>query len=305
MQSRELSFNRSMTFEYGVASPISPGIVRMVAANASALTFKGTNTYLLGMTELAVIDPGPEDGTHRAAILKAAQGRPITHILVTHAHRDHVDGASALKAETGAQIYGFGRKAPAKPAVLPGITPTGAEFIDYDFTPDFRIGDGDVVEGRDWTLAAVHTPGHAPDHLCFALRGRSVLFSGDHVMAWNTTLVAPPEGAMADYIRSLQLLLKRGETVYLPGHGGRLEEPRRTVKAYLLHRRWREQSILAAIRTGSETVETIVPTVYPAIDESLSTAAGLSVLAHVEHLIARGLVTCDGTPTWDRRFAPA
>jgi glyoxylase-like metal-dependent hydrolase (beta-lactamase superfamily II) len=294
-----------MTFEYGVASPVSPGIVRIVAPNAGALTFKGTNTYLLGMTELAVIDPGPDDPAHRAAILKAAQGRPITHILVTHAHRDHVDGAGPLKAQTGAQIYGFGRKAPMKPAALPGITPTGAEFILYDFKPDVRIGDGDLVEGREWKLGAVHTPGHAPDHLCFALLGRGVLFSGDHVMAWNTTLVAPPEGSMADYIRSLQLLLKRRESVYLPGHGGRLEEPRRTVKAYLLHRRWREQSILAAIRDGSDTVEAIVPTVYPTIDESLSTAAGLSVLAHVEHLIARGLVTCDGTPTWDRRFAPA
>jgi glyoxylase-like metal-dependent hydrolase (beta-lactamase superfamily II) len=132
-----------------------------------------------------------------------------------------------------------------------------------------------------------------------------VLFSGDHVMAWNTTLVAPPEGSMADYVRSLQILLRRRETLYLPGHGGRLREPRRTVKAYLLHRRWREQSILAAIRDGSATVDTIVPAVYPAIDESLSKAAGLSVLAHVEHLVSRGLVTCDGTPAWDRRFAPA
>jgi glyoxylase-like metal-dependent hydrolase (beta-lactamase superfamily II) len=305
MQSRELTFKRSMTFEYGVASPISPGIVRIVASNPGPLTFKGTNTYLLGMTELAVIDPGPDDGAHRTAILEAAAGRPITHILVTHAHRDHVDGAAALKAATGAAIYGFGRSAPAQPAAHPGVTPTGAEFIDYNFTPDVRIGDGDAVEGRDWKLAAIHTPGHAPDHLCLALLGRGLLFSGDHVMAWNTTLVAPPEGSMADYIRSLQLLLKRRETVYLPGHGGRLEQPRRTVKAYLLHRRWREQSILAAIRGGSETVEAIVPAVYPAIDESLATAAALSVLAHVEHLIDRGLVTCDGTPTWDRRFAPA
>ncbi len=308
MQSRELSFNRAMTFEYGVASPISPGIVRLVAQNASPLTFKGTNTYLLGMTELAVIDPGPADPAHHAAILKAAQGRPITHILITHAHRDHVDGAAALKAATGAQIYGFGRDrlpAAAARATADTPTPTGAEFIDFGFAPDVRIGDGDVIEGRDWMLSAIHTPGHAPDHLCFALSGRSVLFSGDHVMAWNTTLVAPPEGSMGDYIRSLQLLLKRTESVYLPGHGGRLEEPRRTVKAYLLHRRWREQSILAAIRTGSETVDTIVPSVYPAIDENLATAAGLSVLAHVEHLIARGLVVCDGAPAWDRRFAPA
>lgn len=301
--SHELKFKTTMQFAYGEPAPVSPGIVRVVANNPSPLTFKGTNTYLIGMTELAVVDPGPRDAAHLAAILKAAAGRPIRQILVTHAHRDHVDGAAALKAATGAPILGYGREDLA--LGRPVVNPQGAEFIDYVFTPDVRLRDGDVVEEREWRLEAIHAPGHAPDHLCFALLGRSVLFSGDHVMAWNTTLVAPPEGSMADYVWSLQRLMDRAESIYLPGHGGRLDEPQRSVKAYLLHRRWREDQVLDAIREGIATIRSLVPVVYPTLDGRLANAAALSVQAHVEHLIARGLVTCDGSPTWECRLSPA
>lgn len=299
----ELTFNTAMQFAYGEPAPVSPGIVRIVAENPSPLTFKGTNTYLLGMTELAVIDPGPHDDAHLAAILKAAGSRPIRQIVVTHAHRDHADGARALKAATGAPVYGYGRETFAP--VGPETTPQGAEFIDYVFAPDVTIAHGDVIAEKEWRLEAIHTPGHAPDHLCFALAGRNILFSGDHVMAWNTTLVAPPEGAMADYVDSLARLLVRPESVYLPGHGGRLDDAPRTVRAYLLHRRWREEQVLEAIREGVGTIQSIVPVIYPTIDRKLSSAAALSVQAHVEHLIARGLVTCDGDPTWDRPLSPA
>jgi glyoxylase-like metal-dependent hydrolase (beta-lactamase superfamily II) len=300
----ELTFKTSMTFVYGEPSPISPGIVRIVANNPSPLTFKGTNTYLVGMTELAVIDPGPRDAAHQAAILKAAAGRPIRQILVTHAHRDHVDGAADLQAATDAPIFAFGREEIA--ALGPAATPQGAEFIDFVFKPDVKVADGDVIDAPEWRIEAIHTPGHAPDHLCFALSGRDILFSGDHVMAWNTTLVAPPEGAMADYVDGLERLLARAESAYLPGHGGRLDEAHRTVKAYLLHRRWREEQVLHAIREGAgTTIQAIVPVVYPTLDGRLQTAAALSVQAHVEHLIARGLVTCDGSPTWDRPLSPA
>ena len=299
----DLTFKTSMTFAYGVPAPVSPGVVRLVANNPSPLTFKGTNTYLVGMTELAVIDPGPADDAHRAAILKAAAGRPIRQIVVTHAHRDHVDGAAALSAATGAPVYGFGRSAIA--AEGPAIQPQGAEFIDYVFTPDVSVDHRDLIEGPEWTLEALHTPGHAPDHLCFALVGRNILFSGDHVMAWNTTLVAPPEGHMGDYVESLQTLLARRESVYLPGHGDRLEDPQRTVRAYLLHRRWREEQVLDAIRGGRGSVDAIVPVVYPTIDERLTRAAALSVQAHVEHLIARGLVTCDDGQTLSGSLSPA
>lgn len=299
----ELTFKTAMEFAYGEPAPVSPGIVRIVANNPSPLTFKGTNTYLVGMTELAVIDPGPRDDAHRAAILTAARGRPIRQILVTHAHRDHVDGADELKAETGATILGYGRD--EFDPIGPDTNPQGSEFIDFVFRPDVAVRHGDVIEGKEWRLQALYTPGHAPDHLCFALAGRSILFSGDHVMAWNTTLVAPPEGSMSDYIESLQMLLPRTETVFLPGHGGRIDDPQRTVRAYLLHRRWREEQVLDAIRGGAGTIQTMVPLIYPTLDSKLSSAAALSIQAHVEHLIARGLVTCDGFPTWDRPLSPA
>lgn len=301
--SQDLTFTTSMTFAYGIPAPVSPGVVRLVANNPSPLTFKGTNTYLVGMTELALIDPGPADDAHMEAILAAAAGRPIRQLIVTHAHRDHVDGAEALKAACGAPIYGYGRTTIAPEG--PAIQPQGSEFIDYVFAPDVRVDHGDIIQGAEWTLEALHTPGHAPDHLCFALLGRNILFSGDHVMAWNTTLVAPPEGHMGDYVASLQMLLARREKLYLPGHGDRLEDPQRTVRAYLLHRRWREEQVLEAIRGGRGSVDAIVPVVYPTIDERLTRAATLSVQAHVEHLIARGLVTCDDGQTLIGSLSPA
>lgn len=283
-----LAFKTAMTFAYGEALGMAPGIVRIVANNPGPFTFKGTNTYLVGTASLAVIDPGPADDAHVAAILKAAGRRRITHILSTHAHRDHVDAIPALKDKTGAKVCAYVR-APA--SVIPlANTPQGRDFIDLDLTPDIVLGHGDRISGEDWTLNAVHTPGHAPDHLCFALQGSNALFSGDHVMAWNTTIVAPPEGSMADYIRSLEILLDRKDGIYLPGHGGRLEDPQRTVKAYLLHRRWREQAILQAISDGAATAADVVAIVYPGIAGRLVTAATLTILAHVELLAAKGLV---------------
>jgi glyoxylase-like metal-dependent hydrolase (beta-lactamase superfamily II) len=297
-----------MEFEYGVAAPVSPGIVRIVANNPSPFTFKGTNTYLVGTTALAVIDPGPDDERHCDAILRAAGGRPISHILITHAHRDHIDGAPRLKSATGAITCSFGRSTSdrtANAAAVHAAGPSGTDFVNYGFEPDWWIQDGDAIEGEDWTLDAIHTPGHAPDHVCFALTGRRVLFSGDDVMAWNTTVIAPPEGNMADHMSSLERLLERNDRLYLPGHGGRIEEPLRTVKAYLIHRRWREQAILEAVQSGKRTIRDIVPVVYPDIGSELTLAASFSVLAHVEHLIARGLVACEGSPTLDRRLLPS
>ncbi len=297
-------FKTSMTFRYGHPEPMAPGVVRLVAPNPSPFTFKGTNTYLVGTAELAVIDPGPDDATHRAAILAAASGRPITHILVTHAHRDHSDGASPLARATGAPVVGFGRSgAPGRQDAA--HMPSGKEFVDHAFAPDIALQDAHVIENGDWSLEALHTPGHAPDHLCFALQGRRIVFSGDHVMAWNTTVIAPPEGRMADYTVSLEKLLQRRDRLYLPGHGGRMEKPLRAVKAYLVHRQWREQAILAAIRSGATTVPEVVRRVYSTIDARLIRAAELSVLAHVEYLTERRLVTCDRPLSLDQRFFPA
>jgi glyoxylase-like metal-dependent hydrolase (beta-lactamase superfamily II) len=294
--SEGLKFKTDMQFAYGVPSALAPGVERLVAGNASAFTFKGTNTYLVGTETLAVIDPGPDDPDHLAAILDAARRRPITHILVTHAHRDHVDGLAALKAATGAQTYGFRR------AALPGQSEGGdeaSEYVNAEYVPDTHIEGDDRIAGSDWELQALHTPGHAPDHLCFALRGSGIVFSGDHVMAWNTSVVAPPEGRMSDYLRSLELLLARDNEVLLPGHGGRILESRRTVKAYLLHRRWREQAILEAVRGGTNTVRKLLPLIYRDLPEEVLGAARLSLQAHMEHLVERGLIACDDAANVD------
>jgi glyoxylase-like metal-dependent hydrolase (beta-lactamase superfamily II) len=241
--------------------------MRLVAPNAGPLTFKGTNTYLVGKRRLAVVDPGPEDASHLAAILAAAAGRPITHIIATHAHRDHVDGIPALAMATGARTYAYRRS----------------------HIPEGGGGDPD----------AEYVGHHAPDHLCLALEGSSVAFSGDHVMAWNTSVVAPPEGRMSDYLRSLELLLGRSDKLLLPGHGGPIDEPRRTVKAYLLHRKWREQAILDAVRKGTNTVRALLPVIYRDLDKSVVGAATLSLRAHIDHLAERGLIACDDSSNVD------
>jgi glyoxylase-like metal-dependent hydrolase (beta-lactamase superfamily II) len=294
----ELSLKTAMEFEYGKPRELVPGVARLVANNPGPFTFKGTNTYIVGSTELCVIDPGPDDRSHFDATVRAVAGRPVTHILITHTHRDHIDGLERLREATGAKVCGYGRE-PTGP-VGQGISPSGGEFVRHEFRPDIALRDGKSIGGEGWALTAVHTPGHAPDHLCFRLEGRRILFSGDHVMAWNTTVVAPPEGRMAAYLASLERLLGAADTLYLPGHGGRLEEPERMVKAYLVHRQWREQAILGAIKGGHRTIEEIVALVYRGIDRRLVTAASLSVQAHVLHLIDRGLVTCQGAPTFDR-----
>ena len=296
-----LPLRTTMNFAYGVPRELSPGVVRIVANNPNHFTFKGTNTYLLGSRDLALIDPGPEDGNHLAAILAAAAPRRITHILITHTHRDHTDGLPALLAATGAKTAGFGRRAANRGTKR--TSPSGGEFVDQDFLPDIPLQDGARLEGDGWAVTAVHTPGHAPDHLCFALEGTRLLFSGDHVMGWNTSVVAPPEGNMAAYLRSLERLTERSDEVYYPGHGGQVEDPQRVVKAYLLHRRMREQAILDCIRKGTDTVRAIVPVVYKGLDPKLLNAASLSVLAHVEHLIERGLVRCESPLSSDRALS--
>ncbi len=299
----ELSFKKTMEFEYGVPAALAPGVVRLVANNPSPFTFKGTNTYIVGTSELALIDPGPDDPAHFDAIMRTVAGRKVSHVLITHTHRDHTDGLAKVRAVTGAKTCGYGRT-----ALKPGdarLSPSGSEFVDQDFAPDIVMKHGDRLSGPGWDLEAVFTPGHAPDHLCFALADRRLLFSGDHVMAWNTTVVAPPEGNMADYMASLDRLLARAanDDIYLPGHGGRIDNPDRVVRAFIVHRTWREQAILGAIRDGTSTVRAIVSLVYQDLDARLVTAACLSVLAHVEHLISRGLVWCDGPPTFDRQLA--
>jgi glyoxylase-like metal-dependent hydrolase (beta-lactamase superfamily II) len=298
----ELPFKTTMNFAYDAPRELAQGVVRLVANNPNHFTFKGTNTYLVGTDTLALIDPGPEDPAHLEAILAAAGKRPISHVVITHTHRDHTDGLPALLAATGAKTAGFGRRVANRGTVR--TSPSGGEYVEKDFIPDVPLVDGQRLEGEGWALTAVHTPGHAPDHLCFALEGTGILFSGDHVMGWSTSVVAPPEGNMGAYIRSLQLMTERSaDRVYFPGHGGQIEDPMRLVKAYLLHRRMREQAVLECIRAGTNTARTIVPVIYKGLDPRLVNAATLSVLAHVEHLIERGLVCCDFPLSADRALS--
>jgi glyoxylase-like metal-dependent hydrolase (beta-lactamase superfamily II) len=269
------------------------------------MTFKGTNTYIVGTRTLAVIDPGPGkvDPDHCAAILRAAAGRPISHIVLTHTHHDHYDTLAELAAATKALVAGFGRKPAADRPTRIGAD--GREASTVTFEPDIVLRDGDMLAGDGWRLRALHTPGHAPDHLCFALEGTGALLSGDHVMAWNTSVVIPPDGRMSDYMASLEKLRGRGDTLYLPGHGGKLAEPERMVRAYLIHRRMREDSILGAIRERPRPIAEIVTLLYPGLDPKLVKAATFSVEAHVEHLIEKGLVAGGDPSRADRPLYPA
>ncbi|HUS96278.1 MAG TPA: MBL fold metallo-hydrolase [Hyphomicrobiaceae bacterium] len=287
----DIEFRTDMAFSYGEPTMVVPEVRRLVANNPSVFTFKGTNTYILGSNALAIIDPGPDDDAHFEATMRAVGRRRVSHILITHTHRDHIDGLPRLAKATGATICGFGRASPESGARK--VSPSGTEFVDEGFVPDLVLKDGDEVAGDGWAVRAMFTPGHAPDHLCFAMPDQNVIFSGDHVMGWNTSVVAPPEGNMQDYMASLERMAEGADAVYFPGHGGRIEKGSRIARAYLVHRRLREQSILEAIQGGHGTIKDIVTLIYRELDPRLFRAASLSVEAHVDHLIERGRVAKD------------
>jgi glyoxylase-like metal-dependent hydrolase (beta-lactamase superfamily II) len=290
--SAELAFNRSVDVDYGVAEDVAPGVRRIVANNPSPYTFLGTNTYLVGSGDIAIIDPGPGDERHVEAIAAATKGMRISHILITHSHRDHCDGARALQAALGGEILSFGPTETPRGAGAPGL---GSDFVDEDFVPDRKIKEGEEVRGSGYALDVLHTPGHAPDHLCFALVGQRTVFTGDHVMGWNTTVIAPPEGNMAKFLSSMQRLLTRHDKIFLPAHGGRVLTPQRVVKAYVMHRQWRENTILACLDEGGRTIPQIVAKIHGGLDPELKDAASLSVLAHLEYLIEKNMVMAEGT----------
>jgi glyoxylase-like metal-dependent hydrolase (beta-lactamase superfamily II) len=298
--SAELAFNRNVEVDYGVAEEVAHGVRRIVANNPGPYTFLGTNTYLVGHGKIAIIDPGPKDERHLSAIAAATKGERVTQILITHSHRDHCDGARALQALLGGEILAYGPTGSRRGAGAPGL---GDAFVDAAFVPDKTLDDGATIKGAGFALDVLHTPGHSPDHLCFALVGQRTVFTGDHVMGWNTTVVAPPEGNMAKFLISLERLLKRHDKIFLPGHGGRIQTPQRVAKAYLMHRRWREQTILACLDDGVCLIPRIVERLYGGLDTDLKQAAALSVLAHMEHLISRGLVAADGSPGLSAPFS--
>ncbi|MBV9829731.1 MAG: MBL fold metallo-hydrolase [Alphaproteobacteria bacterium] len=287
----EIPYRRDISFEYGRLEPVAPGVRRIVARNPGPFTYKGTGTYVIGEGEVAVIDPGPDIAEHIDALLASLAGERVTHILVTHTHNDHSPGARPLKAATGAPTYGFGPHAGGRRGEI-GPEAGG----DWDFAPDIVVADGDTIEGGKWRVEAVHTPGHTSNHLCFAWPEAGILFSGDHVMGWSTSVIAPPDGNMADYMASLDKLLTRSDSVYWPTHGPSITEPARHVRAFIAHRREREAGIVECLKSGCDTVDSIVQRLYVNLNPTLLGAAGRSVLAHLVDLIDRDIVATDVAP---------
>lgn len=290
-----IAFNRTFDLAPGVVDAVTPLVRRVLSNNPGPFTFTGTVSYIVGRGRVAIIDPGPLDAGHTQALLRAVRGETVTHILVTHTHRDHSPGAAALKAATGAPTFGEGPHRPAREPFT-GETVRLDAGGDADFVPDHRLADGDAVAGDGWTLVAVATPGHTANHLAYALEGTQVLFSGDHVMGWSTTVVAPPDGSMSDYMASLRRLLQRHETVYLPGHGPAIADAPDFVAGCLAHRRLREAAIVHHLAAGESDIAGLVRAIYAALDPRLAGAAALSTLAHLEDLMAQGRVAGDGPP---------
>lgn len=292
----DITFDKSFDLAPGHAEEVVPGVRRIVADNPGPFTFKGTLTYIVGRGKVAIIDPGPDDPAHIQAVLNAVRGETVTHIFVTHTHRDHSPAVPAIKQATGATVYAEGPHRASRP-LNAGEAPRMEAANDMDFRPDHAVPDGEVVSGDGFALEGVTTPGHTANHMAFALKDSDVLFSGDHVMGWSTTIVAPPDGAMTDYMESLAKLSKRKEALYLPGHGGVIREAPRFVAGLTLHRKAREASILHRLGKGATDIATIVRAIYIGLDPRLTNAAGFSVLAHMEDLVARGAVATDGPPS--------
>jgi glyoxylase-like metal-dependent hydrolase (beta-lactamase superfamily II) len=272
----------------GKVEHVRPGVRRLLAANPSPFTYTGTQTYIVGTGEVAVIDPGPDLADHVEAMLAATTGERIAAILCTHTHRDHSPASRALAAATGAPIVG------CAPLAIDDDGPRADAAFDFDYLPDRVLTEGERIAGADWALAAVATPGHTSNHLCFALEAEGLLFTGDHVMGWSTTVIAPPDGDMTDYMESLDKLLGREDQAYLPAHGPPIEKPRSHVRALITHRRMREKQILSKLGEGQGRITDLVAMMYRDVDPRLHPAAGRSVLAHLLDLERRGLVRAEG-----------
>lgn len=298
MSEDDIPFDRSFDLPPGQAEEVAPGIRRVLCNNPGPFTFKGTVSYIVGRGQVAIIDPGPADDAHVAALLDAVRDETVTHIIVTHTHRDHSPAAARVKAATGAKTYGEGPHRPAPSLVSLPPRSNG----DTDFHPDVVVRDGDVVEGGGWALTAITTPGHCANHVAFALHDSDILFSGDHVMAWSTPIVAPPDGSMRDYMASLDKLANRSEAIYFPGHGGAVREAPRFVRQYIRHRRAREAAILKLLSAGETDIPSLVQRIYIGLDPRLIAAAGRAVLAHLDDLVERGQVMSEGAPSIDGRY---
>src|ERR1700759_306011 len=285
----------------GVVEEARRGVRRVLFHTASPFTFTGTVSYIVGQGKVAIIDPGPDAAAPAKALLDAVKGETVTHILVTHTHRDHSPNTARIKAATGATVYAEGPHRASRPR-YESEKHTPESGADRDFKPDVAVKSGNIIEGTGWQLEAVPTPGHTANHMAFAWPERKISFVGDHVMGWSTSIVAPPDGSMVDYMASLDRLAGRAEDLYFCGHGPEIPEGPRYVRFLIRHRQAREASILHRLAKGETDIPSMVRAIYIGIDPRLMTAAGYSVLAHLEDLVARGVVATNGDPVIDGRY---
>ena len=292
-----IPFVRAFDFDYGRVDEVSPRIRRVVAQNPGPFTFTGTGTYIVGRGEVAVIDPGPDLPSHLQALLAAVAGERVSHVLVTHTHADHSPLARPFANAVGARILA------ARPPSAHGPAEARVEEDDDQaFHPDSILEGGERLQGPDWTLEAIATPGHASNHMAFALLEENALFSGDHVMGWSTTVVAPPDGDMGAYYESLDAVAARGFATLWPTHGPPVREPAPFLAAYKAHRLARERQILERLAAGDHTIAELVPQIYAEVDQRLWPAASQSVLAHLLHLHRQGVVEAQPEPGPLARF---
>lgn len=296
-----LKFDKSFDPAYGRSVEVAPGVSRITAENPSAFTFHGTNSYLVGRTRLALIDPGPDSDAHLATLMRAIDGRALTDVFVSHTHVDHSPLTRRLVELTGARVHAHGPHIAARAMRLGETNPLDAS-ADLDFAPDVTLVDGDVVEGDGWALRAIFTPGHTANHMAFALDDQQLLFSADHVMAWATSIVAPPDGSMSDYMRSLDRLLEEEFGQFLPGHGGPVSAPAPFMRGLKAHRKMRERAIVERLQRGDRQIHEMVRAIYRDTDPRLHGAAALSLLAHLEDLVDRGIVRAEDQPSLDGVF---
>jgi glyoxylase-like metal-dependent hydrolase (beta-lactamase superfamily II) len=289
----------------GQPDQIAPGLRRILAPNPSPMTFRGTNTYIVGQTDLAVIDPGPDNAAHLAAILAACgPEQRITHILVTHAHVDHSPLARALSRATGAPVMAYGDAQAGRSAVMDSLAQAGlaggGEGVDAAFVPDACLADGATVTGSDWQLQAIWTPGHFGNHLCFAMG--DILFTGDLVMGWASSLVSPPDGDLTDFMASCRCLRARADRIYLPGHGAPVTDPASRIDWLITHREAREAAIIEALQAAPATAETLARQIYTETPAMLLPAAARNVFAHLVDLTGKNIIAPEGQLSWTARF---
>jgi len=274
-------------------------IRRVVARNPSPFTFHGTGTYIVGHGRVAVIDPGPLSEDHVNAILRGLANEEITHLLVTHTHQDHSPACRPLQALCGAKSYGFGPHGAGKLEVGVKVEEGG----DMEFVPDEEVRDGDIIDGGQWSFECVYTPGHTSNHVCYQLREEKVLFTGDHVMGWSTSIVSPPDGDMGDYMSSLKLLLERDDSVYWPTHGPAIDDPKPFVHSFIEHREQREHQVIKHLENGLHNIIDMVPLAYHDLPATMHPAAARQLFATMIYLVERGLVTTEQSLSVDAQYS--